>query len=314
MDHDQLFKAVLQAYFQDFLQLFFPDLEEHLDFGTLHFPDKELFTNLPKGSRREVDIVAQCKTYEQVPEIVLVHIEIEADWGRAFAERMYEYHSMLWLLHRAPIFPIVVYLRGGQEGITKEEYRLSHPIDEYMQFRYYSIKLAKLDAGEYLGKGTSLAAALAALMDRRKARKPLDLRASMMKQVVESEGNKAQKFLLLHVIDSYFTITAEQRKSFRTLLNKKEYEEVRKMEVTWADEIAEKARVKGLEEGLEKGRQTGVIAGKRAALLQQLTTKFGPLPEHATSRLHALASIDELDDYLERVLTAKTLDEMGLKG
>ena len=71
----------------------------------------------------------------------------------------------------------MVYLRGGREGITEEEYRLSHVVKEYLQFRYYSVRLAKLDAEEYLSKGTTLAAALAALMDRRKAREPLSLRA-----------------------------------------------------------------------------------------------------------------------------------------
>jgi len=302
MDHDQLFKAVLQSYFQDFLRLFFPDLEERLKLETRRFLDKEIFTDLPEGSRREADIVARIATHEGSPEIVLVHIEIEADWSRSFAERMYQYHAMLWLAHRLPVVPIVVYLRGGQEGIAEEEYRMSHAVKEYLQFRYYSVRLAKLDAEEYLRKGTALAAALAALMDRRRARQPLNLRASMLEQVAESGGNDAQKSLLQHVIDSYFTLTAEQRESFRKLLKKKEYREAQRMEATWAEELR------------EEGRQTGVIAGKREALLQLLTTKFGPLPEHVKSRLDAMESLDELDDYLKRVLTATSLEEMELKG
>ena len=84
------------------------------------------------------------------------------------------------------------------------------------------------------------------------------------------------------------------------------------MEVTWADEIAEEARKEGLEKGLEKGRQAGLMAGKREALLRQLTTKFGPLPEKITSRVQTLDSLDELDVYLDRVLTAKSLEDMGL--
>ncbi len=316
MDHDQLFKAVLQEYFRDFLKLFFPDLEKRLNFETRRFLDKELFTDLPEGIRREVDIVAQIETYEQSPEIVLVHIEIEADWSQAFAERMYQYHAMLWLEHRVPIFHTVVYLRGGQEGIAVEEYHRSHVVKEYSQFRYNSVRLAKLDAEGYVRKGTALAVALAALMDRRKAREPLKLRAIMLKQVAASEGNNAQKSLLLHVIDSYFTLTAGQKERFDRLFSKKEYREAQKMVVTWADELREEGRAKGREEGRdegrEEGRQTGLTAGKREALLQLLATKFGPLPDDATSRLHAMESLDELDVYLERVLTAKSLEEMGL--
>jgi len=101
-------------------------------------------------------------------------------------------------------------------------------------------------------------------------------------------------------------------------MKQKEYREAQRMEATWAEQLREEGRARGLEEGLEKGiekgRQTGVIVGEREALLKLLTMKFGPLPEPAKSRLHAMESLDELDDYLERVLTATSLEEMGLKG
>ena len=43
---------------------------------------------------------------------------------------------------------------------------------------------------------------------------------------------------------------------------------------------------------------------KRTALLRQLAAKFGDVPEATAERIKALESIDELDRYLERVLTA----------
>ena len=330
MGHDQLFKAVLQAFFRDFLQLFYPNVAKHLDFETLRFLDKELSPDFPEGRPREVDIVAGVQTHEGSPKIVLVHIEVETDWRRAFAERMFNYYIALWERYRIPIVPIVVYLRGGRKGLIKEEYRMSHFGEEHLRFRYHSVRLAKLPAGEYLRKGTPLGAALAALMDRRTAGEPLSLRALMLQQVAESERDDAQKLLLLNVIETYFKLTAEQKESFSRLLSKEEYREAREMEVTWADEIAEEARKEGLEKGIEKGlekgleeglekgleegRQAGLMAGKQEALTRQLATKFGPLPEQITSRVQAMASLDELDVYLDRVLTAKSLEDMGLGG
>ena len=84
------------------------------------------------------------------------------------------------------------------------------------------------------------------------------------------------------------------------------------MEVTWADEMREEGRKEGLEKGLEKGRHAGLVAGKRDTLLQLLATKFGSLPEETTFRVQAMESLDELDRYLGRVLSANSLDEMGL--
>ncbi len=91
------------------------------------------------------------------------------------------------------------------------------------------------------------------------------------------------------------------------------------MEVTWADEIREEGREKGLEQGLEKGREEGreqgreegLVAGKRETLLHLLATKFGTLPGETALRVQAMESPDELDRYLDRLLTAKSLDEMG---
>ncbi|HKY35150.1 MAG TPA: Rpn family recombination-promoting nuclease/putative transposase [Polyangiaceae bacterium] len=56
-----------------------------------------------------------------------------------------------------------------------------------------------------------------------------------------------------------------------------------------------------------KGRAEGKAEGKAEALRKQLTQKFGALPE-ATTRRIASASEVELDRWLERVLTADTLD------
>ena len=40
MGHDQLFKEFLREFFQDFLELFYPETAARLDFETLRFLDK----------------------------------------------------------------------------------------------------------------------------------------------------------------------------------------------------------------------------------------------------------------------------------
>ena len=67
------------------------------------------------------------------------------------------------------------------------------------------------------------------------------------------------------------------------------------VELTWGDRLLLK----------------GVERGKRETLERQLAAKFGPLPADVEARIDAVASTKELDDYLERVLTATSLAEMG---
>ena len=115
MGHDQFFKDFFRAFFRDFLELFYPEISARLDFGTLRFLEKELFTDFPEGSLREADVVAELETKNGVEELVVVHSEAQLRWERNFGERMFQYYALLWLRYRKPISPIVVYLR---EAVT----------------------------------------------------------------------------------------------------------------------------------------------------------------------------------------------------
>jgi len=308
MGHDQLFKEFLKAFFRDFLKLFYPDVARRLNWETLRFLDKELFTDIPEGSLREADVVAEVQTREGAPELLLVHVEVQAKQERDFPERMFQYYALLWLRYQMPVFPIVVYLRGGGEGLTEGEYLVTLFEREQLRFRYASVGLARLDAGEYLEMGEPVGAALAALMNRRRSGDPLTLRAWMLQRIAQSGFDEARKFLLLNLIETYFELGAEEMKRFRHLLSKEGYREAQEMEVTWADKIRQQGKLEGKAEGKAEGR----VEAKRETLLRLLTRKFGALPQETTSRVRALESVEELDAYLDRVLTAKSLGEMGL--
>ena len=300
MAHDQLFKEFLHEFLRDFLKLFYPEVEARLDFGTLRFLDTESFTSFPEGSSREADIVAELHTREGTPELLLVHIEVQARRQRDFAKRMFQYYVLLWARYEMPIFPMAVYVRRGRSALSEEEYSVDLFGREQLRFRYAAVALARFEGWEYVEKGSPVAAALAALMNRRGAREPLKLRLLMMERVAQSGLDDARKFLLLNLIETYFELAPDERQKFERLLSRERYREVKKMQLTWAEKM------------MEKGRQGGMIEGKREALLRQLTTKFGPLPEETASRVRALESLEEVDDYLDRVLVASSLADMGL--
>ena len=90
MGHDQVFKGVLRRFLREFLDLFFPDFAARLDFESLQFPDKGLFKGFPDGAPREPDVVARVRTREGEPEIVVVHIEVQAKTEADFGRRMFE--------------------------------------------------------------------------------------------------------------------------------------------------------------------------------------------------------------------------------
>jgi len=311
MGHDQLFKTILEGLLRDFLELFFPEAAARLDFETLRFVGKEFFANVPEGEVREADVVARLETRDGKPELVLVHVEVQAEPKSDFPRRMFEYYALLRLQYGLPVFPIALYLRRGPRS-RLAEYREALFEQELLLFRYHSVALARLPAEEYVG-ASPLGAALSALMEKGRDRARLKL--SMLERVVGSGLDEALKYLLVNVIETYFELSGEDAEEYRRVVSGKEYRAVQEVELTWADKLMQKGREEGREEGREKGREegreAGVLDGKRETLLRLLAAKFGELTDETKSKAEAMSSA-ELDSVLERVLTATTLDELEL--
>ncbi|MGH9388009.1 MAG: Rpn family recombination-promoting nuclease/putative transposase [Vicinamibacteria bacterium] len=309
MGQDQLFKTILEGLLQDFLELFFPEAAARLDFETLRFVDKEVFANVPEGKVREADVVARLETRDGQPELVLVHVEVQAEPKSDFPRRMFEYYALLRLHYGLAVFPIALYLsRGPRPRLA--EYREVLFEQELLRFRYHSVALARLPAEEYVGT-SPLGAALSALMSREGNRDRAMLRISMLERVVGSELDEALKYLLVNVIETYFELSGEEAERYRRLVGRKENRAVQEMKLTWADKLIEKGREEGREAGREEGREAGVVEGMRRTLVRQLAAKFGGLSDDLKERARSMSE-DELESVLDRVLTAATLDELGL--
>jgi hypothetical protein len=138
-------------------------------------------------------------------------------------------------------------------------------------------------------------------MDRSSVGDVVRFKASMLKEILESQLDVEMKRLLVNVVETYFELDAGQKEELRRLLATEEYREMQDTEMTYFDELEERARKKGREEG------------KRETLLRQLTAKFGPLSEAVVLRVNALESGNELDLCLERLLTARSLEDLGLQ-
>jgi hypothetical protein len=125
---------------------------------------------------------------------------------------------------------------------------------------------------------------------------PLSLRREMLRGVLESGLDDAVKHLLVNVIETYFRLSEVEAERFRQLLSGKEYRKMEEVELTYFDELELK----------------GVLKGKRDTLLRQLTARFGTLPEPTIARINAVTTASELDTYLDRLLTASSLEDVGL--
>ena len=70
----------------------------------------------------------------------------------------------------------------------------------------------------------------------------------------------------------------------------------------------------GIQRGLQQKREQAVQQGKQELLIRLLATKFGELPQSVTEQIQRMTTNEELDQLGVHLLTAESLEEMGLNG
>lgn len=301
-DHDQYFKQLLQTCFGDLVRIVEPEMAPRLQLDHPTFLESETFTDTSEGEHRRLDLVASVDSFRGDPELVLVHVEVEAQARRSMGRRLFEYAMQLWLRHRRPIVPIVVYLRGGKPDVTQETVRLKTFERTFMAFHYVAFGLSRSRAAEYLDRPEPLAWALAALMRHRELT-AAEHRLACLWPVARAGLDDARKFLLTNFIETYVQLDESEQEKYETLLRDDRNREVAIMAeltlTTNADRLVKKSFVEGREHG------------QRDLLLHLLARRFGTLPEATRRRVESLSS-DELSRLAERVLDATSLDDLGL--
>jgi hypothetical protein len=83
------------------------------------------------------------------------------------------------------------------------------------------------------------------------------------------------------------------------------------------DELRQEVSAMGrtiADELIDKGRKQEQVRSRRQVLLNLLRKRFGELPQETVAAVKGNTSVQELDRWLERFVTAGTLEEIGIKG
>ncbi len=103
-DYDSPWKIALEAYFEECVHFFFPDMAKEVDWTRGYvFLEKELqqvARNAVVG-RRYADKLVRLYRKDGSREWVLTHVEVQGQEKSAFPERMYTYNYRIFdLFHR----------------------------------------------------------------------------------------------------------------------------------------------------------------------------------------------------------------------
>ena len=296
-DKDQLFKVLLQSFFKEFVDLFLPFLSSKIDFSKTEFLLQEMFTDLPRGQRKQLDVVVKVSLKGEGEEkIIIIHIEVEAQKKPGISKRMFKYFAQLYLRYERDIIPIVVF---ADDHIWRKEidreYRVEYD-EPYLSFRYKKIKLKELDYRKYLTSNNPLAHALMVKMGfNRKER--LKVKVEALRLILKARLDEAGRSILINFVDELMILTEEEQGQFFKIIDQDEkYTEVKEMITTYE------------KKGIEKGKKEGLLQEARVMLLEAVNARFGMVPQDTAGAVNLIEEREKLHDLHRKIFQCDSIE------
>ncbi|PPJ64798.1 transposase [Cuspidothrix issatschenkoi] len=311
-DYDSPWKEIIELYFPSFLEFFFPLAYAEIDWNRPYqFLDKELHQLEPDAEigKRLVDKVAKVWLLNGEEAWVLVHLEVQGQYDSKFTERMYTYNYRLFDRHKKCVISLAV-LADEDPNWRPSSYNyqlggcrvsLEFPIAKLLDYEPSWLSLET-------SKNPFAIVVMAHLKSKATKRSPedrLQWKLSLVRMLLESGLSRQDIRQLFRFIDWIMVLPEELAISFKTEI--KSYEEARKMR--YVTSIERLAKQEGIEEGLQEGRQLGVIQSSQDSVIEVLETRFGEVPITIIDAVNNINDSSVLKTLLKRAISIPSLAE-----
>lgn len=204
IDHDAIFKQLLEEFFLEFLDLFVPEALQLLDPTSLTFLDKEVFRDLLDPDRREADLVVQARFRDQ-PATFIVHLEHQAQEDKILHQRMFRYFAKFHERYAAPVYPIALCSYRTPKQLAPDRYAIGFPDFAVLDFRFRVVQLNQFRWRDYLQHPNPLATALLARMQVA-ARERRAVKAACMAHLMGLSINAKRRRILRQFLEVYLPL------------------------------------------------------------------------------------------------------------
>jgi hypothetical protein len=286
IDHDRLFKELIQTFFWEFIELFLPEILEYVETESLTFLPEELFTDVTSGDKRKIDLLAQVKWQEQ-DSYLLIHLENQAYNQKEFERRMFHYFARLDAKYLLPIFPIVIFSYDEPKRLEKSQYLVNFPNRKILEFNYFAIQLNNLNWRNFLNQPNPVAAALMAKMDF-KPEERVRVKLECLRMLVTLQLNPAKIELISGFIDTYLRLNTTEEQALNTELeqaNLVEKEQIMEIVTSW----------------MEKGEQK--------IIQRQLKRRFDNINPTLETRINTL-SLEQIENLADAIFDLQSLEDL----
>jgi len=307
-DNDSPWKEILEAYFPQAMQFFFPQTAALIDWERPHqFLDKE-FQQIAREAelgRRYADKLVKVWLLQGEEIWLLIHVEIQATSEDTFAERMFSYHLRIFDKFAQPAISLAI-LCDADSTWRPNQYSYNYP-DCGLHFRFGTVKLL-----DYQNRWTELEASdnpfatvVMAHLKTQQTTKQLGERKtwkfSLIRRLYEQGLQEKDIRNLYRFIDWVMILPKALEAQFWQEF--KQFEQERTMSyITTGERI-------GYERGKEEGQLEGQIKQAQALVLRQLQKRVGDLPQEVRERIQRL-SLEQLEALGEELLDFIVINDL----
>ncbi|MFK0730498.1 MAG: transposase [Gloeotrichia echinulata GP01] len=300
IDYDSPWKEVIELYFPNFLEFFFPLAYAEIDWTRPYeFLDTELQQLEPDAEigRRLVDKVAKVWLLDGEEAWVLVHVEVQGKYDSQFPERMYTYNYRLFDRHKKRVISLAV-LADEQANWRPSSYSyqlggcrvsLEFPVAKLLDYEQ-SWETLEETTNPF---GVVVMAHLKTKATHRNPESRLQWKLSLVRRLFERGYSREDVQQLFRFIDWIMVLPKELTSSFKTVV--RSYEETSRMRyVTSIERLA---------------KEEGILQTSRENVIEVLETRFAEVPSAIVEAINGIGEPSVLKTLLKRAIAIPSVAE-----
>ncbi len=297
-NYDETWKAAIGEYFDSFLSFFYPEIYEEIDWEKTPVSlDKELekITAASETEKRYADKLFKVWLLEGQEFWILIHIEVQSQYDKSFAQRMFIYNYRAFDLYHKPVISLAILgdesknwrPNSYQYGMGKSRLKLDFSIVKLLDYQWEELEQSNNIFAVVVMAHLKTKLTTSNLTEREQ------VKWELVRRLYERGLTKFDIINLGKFIDKMMTLPPELQLNFKTKLN--QYEEERKMPfLSTLEEMA-------IEKGIKETRQQDI--------LDLLEKRFGKLPETLIKTIKKIDDLTFLKQLVIATISVNSLEE-----
>jgi hypothetical protein len=296
-EYDSPWKQILQLYFEDFMQFFFPQAHREIDWTRQpEFLDKELEQVVRDAQlgKRLADKLVKIYRIGGEESWILIHLEIQSQSESDFSERMFIYNYRIYDRYKRSVASLAVL---GDEHINWRPNQFGYELfGTKVEFQFPIVKLldyqqrqSELEASRN-PLATVVMAHLAALQTKSDRLQRKQRKLNLVRRLYQQGFEREDVLNLLAFVDWVLTLPQDLEREF--LFEVEQLEAEQRMQYVTSFERS------GIRLGLLKGIALG------------LKLKFGESGQNLLPEIESIQDVNVLEAILSGIDTASTVSQL----